>query len=90
MHKILCATLYLLVDEPEAGVQESGDSVFNYSRCVLWRGLLHMSQTEAEIRNNGDHMIADWRLDMVEFWNQNHFKYLILGHRLLVSTCSAQ
>lgn len=59
MHKILCATLYLLVDEPEAGVQESGDSVFNYSRCVLWRGLLHMSQTDAEIRNNGDHMIAD-------------------------------
>lgn len=49
-----------------------------------------MSQTDAEIRNNGDHMIADWRLNMVEFWNQNHFKYLILGHRLLVGTCSAQ
>lgn len=88
MHKILCATLYLQVDEPEAGVQEGGDSVFNYSRCVLWRGLLHMAQTDAERRNNGDHMIADWRLDMVEFWNQNHYKYLILGHRLLAGTCT--
>lgn len=76
------------VDEPEAGVQESGDSVFNYSRCVLWRGLLHMAQTDAERRNNGDHMIADWRLNMVDFWNQNHYKHLILGHRLLSGTCT--
>lgn len=75
MHKILCATLYLLVDEPEAGVQESGDSVFNYSRCVLWRGLLHMSQTDAEIRNNGDHMIADWR----QIWSNS-------GTRIILST----
>lgn len=38
--------------ESEAGVQESGDSVFNYSRCVLWRGLLHMAQTDApRLRN---------------------------------------
>lgn len=90
MHKISCATLYLQVDEHEAGIQESGDSLFNYRRCVLWRGLLHMAQTDAERRNNGDHMIADWRLDMVEFWNQNHYKYLILGHRLLAGICSAQ
>lgn len=81
MHAILCASLYLLVDEPEAG---------NYSRCVLWRGLLHIAQTDAERRNNGDHMIADRRLDMVEFWNHNHYTYLIFGHRLLEGTCSAQ
>lgn len=47
-----------------------------------------MAQTDAERGNNGDHMIADWKLDMVEFWNQNHYKYLILGHRLLAGTCT--
>ena len=72
------------LDEPEAEVlNDRGDSVYNYSRCMLWRGLLHMVQTYAERCNNGDHLITDWRLDMVEFWNYNHNKYLILGHRLL-------
>lgn len=41
-----------------------------------------MAQTNAERFNNGEQLISDWRLDMVEFWNQNHNK-LILGHRLL-------
>lgn len=27
------------------GEPESGDSVFNYSRAMVWRGLLHMVQT---------------------------------------------
>ena len=74
------------LDEPEAEVHDDReDSVYNYSRCMLWRGLLHMIQTYAERCNNKDHMIADWRLDMVEFWNYNHNKYIILGHRLLAS-----
>lgn len=47
MHKILCATLYLLGDEPEGEVQDIGDSVLNYSRGALWRGLHHMAQTNA-------------------------------------------
>ena len=42
-----------------------------------------MVQTTAERENNGHHLIADWKLDMVHFWNNNHNKYLILGHRLL-------
>lgn len=42
-----------------------------------------MAQTHAERTNNGDHIISDWRMDMVQFWNHNHYKYLILGHRLL-------
>ncbi|XP_048736103.2 uncharacterized protein LOC125651518 [Ostrea edulis] len=77
------------VDEPVAAHQESGDSVYQYSRSMLWRGLLHMAQTHAERTNNGDHIISDWRMDMVQFWNHNHNKYLILGHRLLggVSGC---
>lgn len=66
----------------EAG-QESQDSVFNYSRCMVWRGLLHMVQTSAERENDGHQLISDWRLDIVHFWNNNHNKYLILGHRLL-------
>nr|XP_022295009.1 uncharacterized protein LOC111105128 [Crassostrea virginica] len=63
--------------------QNNGDSVFAYSCCMVWRGLLHMIQREAERSNNGEQLLSDWRLDMVEFWNRNHNKYLILGHRLL-------
>lgn len=47
--------------------QNSGDSVFQYSCCMLWRGLLHMVQTNAERYNNGEQLISDWRLDMVDF-----------------------
>ena len=42
-----------------------------------------MVQTTAERENNGHHLITDWKLGMVHFWNNNHNKYLILGHKLL-------
>ena len=45
-----------------------------------------MIQREAERYNNGEQLLYDWRLDMVEFWIRNHNKYLILGHRLLAGT----
>lgn len=79
-------SLLLILDLPEVVDQNSGDSVFQYSCCMLWRGLLHMVQTNAERYNNGEQLTSDWRLDMVDFWNNNHNKYLILGHRLLAGT----
>ena len=47
-----------------------------------------MVQTDAERHNNGEQMMSDWRMDMVEFWNCNHNKYLSLGHRLLAGNYS--
>lgn len=84
--------MYILLSVKEgltkAG-QKSQDSVFNYSRCMVWRGLLHIVQTSAERENDGHQLISDWRLDIVHFWNNNHNKYLILGHRLLAGNINA-
>ncbi len=38
----------------------------------------------AMIRNgDGPAMMTMWRINMSRFWRGNHYKYLILGHRLL-------
>ena len=34
---------------------------------------------------DGVAMMSIWKLNMTRFWHGNHFKYLLLGHRLLYS-----
>ncbi|KAH3730057.1 hypothetical protein DPMN_056035 [Dreissena polymorpha] len=50
---------------------------------VLWRGLMHMPKRDAERENDGKAMISFWRLNMLEFWEHGHYKYLTLAFRLL-------
>ena len=33
--------------------------------------------------NDGEAMLAFWRCDSVDFWENNHTKYLILAHRFI-------
>ena len=33
--------------------------------------------------NDGGAMLAFWRIDGKDFWNRNHYKYLILMHRFI-------
>jgi hypothetical protein len=33
--------------------------------------------------NDGPAMISIWRINMIDFFNNNHNKYLILGHIIL-------
>ncbi|XP_070554960.1 uncharacterized protein [Ptychodera flava] len=63
------------------------DNVFNYSCAMTYRGLLHMAEKDAERENDGQSMISHWKIDMLDFWSNNHFKYLTLGHRLLACKC---
>ena len=58
-------------------------SMFMYMSTVTWHGLKLMAERDAEMENDGDVIISQWRLDMIPFWNNNHNKYLILGHILL-------
>ncbi|KAK3107416.1 hypothetical protein FSP39_014037, partial [Pinctada imbricata] len=67
----------------ESTTESSIDHVCEYTRAVVWQGLKMMCQRDAERENNGNFLMIDWRVDMVDFWNNNHYKYLILGHRLL-------
>ncbi|KAH3782954.1 hypothetical protein DPMN_160878 [Dreissena polymorpha] len=50
---------------------------------VLWRGLMHMEERDAERENDGEAMISFWRLNMLEFWEHGLYKYLTLAFRLL-------
>ncbi|XP_052217447.1 uncharacterized protein LOC127835183 [Dreissena polymorpha] len=56
-----------------------------YAMSVLWRGLMHMAERDAERENDGEAMISFWRLNMLEFWEHGHYKYLTLAFRLLAS-----
>nr|XP_006824415.1 PREDICTED: uncharacterized protein LOC102804843 [Saccoglossus kowalevskii] len=62
---------------------EEMDSINEYSCAVTWRGLYHLANRDAERQNDGQAMISNWKINMLDFWNNNHNKYLILGHRLL-------
>ena len=55
-------------------------SMFMYMSTVTRHGLKLMAERDAEMENDGDAIISQWRLDMIPFWNN---KYLILGHILL-------
>ena len=59
------------------------DHLQEYSCSMFWQFLWHMAHVDAERENDGMAMMSQWRLDMPSFWNNNHNKYLILGHRLL-------
>ncbi|XP_014678664.1 PREDICTED: uncharacterized protein LOC106818475 [Priapulus caudatus] len=59
------------------------DHVLEYSKSVLWRGLLDRAQRDVVREGDGAAQISMWRISMPEFWLRRHHKYLILGHRLL-------
>jgi hypothetical protein len=56
-----------------------------YAMSTLWRGLLHYVERDVERENDGLAMITLWRLNMLEFWEYGHYKYLTLAYRLLAS-----
>jgi hypothetical protein len=51
--------------------------------CLSFTGLKMMVDKDAERENDGEAMMSHWRINMNAFHNNNHSKYLILGHRLL-------
>ena len=65
---------------------EDADDVLAYMRALLWRGLGHLTRRQSIRENDGPAMIAHWKIDMPMFWENNHYKYLIIGHRLLAGT----
>ena len=58
------------------------DHVHEYSSALVWRGLFHRARKDAERENDGVDMNTHWKIDSLQFWENNHYKYLILSHRL--------
>lgn len=63
--------------------ENKSDHVLNYSKTLVWRGLLNMTQRDAVREADGCAITSNWSINMLEFWKYNHYKYLILGHRFL-------
>ncbi|XP_077996732.1 uncharacterized protein LOC144453084 [Glandiceps talaboti] len=59
------------------------DHVYNYTSALLWKCLNDLVRHDAVKENDGPIMIEHWTLDMLDFWKKNHYKYMILGHRLI-------
>ena len=58
------------------------DHIREYSRAVAWQCLLHKVRLDAERENDGLTLNILWKIDLIQFWKENHFKYIILSHRL--------
>lgn len=60
-----------------------------YSKHLIWRGLNDLARHDAVKENDGLRMIRHWKFDMFEFFEKNHPKYFIFGHRLLANVAGA-
>jgi len=69
-------------DSPE-GTSQAIDHKLEYTKALLWRLLGHMARRDAIRENDGPVMVSLWKIDMLDFHSRNHYKYTILGHRLL-------
>ena len=64
-------------------VHERQDHTFNYSCALLYEGLKDLATRDMVRENDGVGMVTSWRILMPQFWENNHFKYLIIAHKLL-------
>lgn len=52
--------------------------------AVQWLGLVYIYSAEDAVREaDGNAMIPDWKLDLVNFFASKHPKYLILAHKYM-------
>lgn len=49
-----------------------------------------MANRDTIREGDGPAMLSNWRLDLLDFWEKNHPKYLILAHLLLASMSCLQ
>lgn len=59
------------------------DSVFQYTKVLMYRGLREMVQHNAIRANHGPKIISYWKEDLFEFYDLHHTKYFLAGHQLL-------
>ena len=67
--------------------QEEMDHIRRYSITATWYGLMDQCHRDAIREADGLAMMALWRINM-RYWRGNHYKYMIIAHRLLTGTFS--
>ena len=67
------------VSDPSSNI----DHKAQYSKAIIWYGLVAQCRRDAIREKDGPRMILHWRMDMLWFFELNHPKYFIHGHQLL-------
>ena len=62
---------------------KSLDRVHEYSKALTWDGLNHLVRRDAIREGDGAAVLEHWSLDLFQFANNNHPKYVVLAHQLL-------
>ena len=65
------------------GQRDKRDSKNAYVRALTFMGLMDLVRLDAVRENDGLAMMSHWRMDMLQFHNRHHPKYVLLAHRLL-------
>lgn len=61
------------------------DNILEYTKAVLWSGVGSMVRHDAVRENDGERIIRHWKYDMINYFENHHPKYFILGFRLLTA-----
>ena len=54
-----------------------------YSKALMFSGLVHLARRDAVREGDGPGMIDFWKIDMPQFWGEGHYKYVIIAHSML-------
>ena len=59
------------------------DRVLQYTMALTADGLYHLARDDAVKEGDGEAMMQHWAIDLVQLWNNGHYKYTILAHQML-------
>lgn len=61
------------------------DSIYEYTRALLWHGITTLSRRDAIQENDGPRIIRHWKYDIIQFARLHHHKYFKMALNLLTS-----
>ena len=61
------------------------DGILEYSKELMYQGLLLLANRDCVREGDGEALIKLWKFHLPSFWENNHYKYVILAHQLIAS-----
>ncbi|ELT95942.1 hypothetical protein CAPTEDRAFT_186661 [Capitella teleta] len=82
--KFFVSDVWFCSDDCRSDPSDSVDHIAEYSKAILYQGLRHRVFRSAIRQGNGIVIMQHWRLNIMDFWNKRHPKYMILAHNMLI------
>lgn len=74
-------------EKTKDGDDDDKDCVNLYTLAMVWFGLNLLTRRDAVREADGVDMMTFWKIDLVRFFANGHYKYTILAHRLIAGKC---